>query len=311
MTSNRIRRLRECYGFDFPDDFFRFWVFVNRLRPLEPLTALDALSIQLVGPFEILAGRFDGRSPPLSLLLHWRYYLDPPEFFSVLAGSDGQHWGYYLDAPPGDSRCVTSYFAGDAFEMSVDGDDLFAAVRLHLEEYYSDCELDHSYQLIEDTEHEESLAGLTLLRDQLMAFGTGERRETGAAYVDRYAGRTRSRGEVLAETIEGMGIVVPPAQYRPLSRGDAELWPYLCETDDPADMVAEARQALSAGFPGTALKLGKDLWAIGGERHTEYAYELLDSAYAALGHDVLHEVLRVHRANRNLPSVDILENEQS
>ena len=57
------------------------------------------------------------------------------------------------------------------------------------------------------------------------------------------------------------------------------------------------------------MKLGKDLWAVGGERHTEYAYELLDAAYAALGREVLREVLRVHRANRELPSVDILDNE--
>ncbi len=76
-------------------------------------------------------------------------------------------------------------------------------------------------------------------------------------------------------------------------------------------MVAEARQALREGFPGTALKLGKDLWAVGGERHTEYAYELLDAAYAALGREVLREVLRIHRANRDLPSVDILDAEQS
>ena len=58
---NRRQQLRALYGFDFPEDFFRFWEFVNRLQPLEPLRALDDHSIQLVGPFEILAGRFDKR----------------------------------------------------------------------------------------------------------------------------------------------------------------------------------------------------------------------------------------------------------
>jgi hypothetical protein len=106
-----------------------------------------------------------------------------------------------------------------------------------------------------------------------------------------------------------MGIVVPPECYRCLWLPDRKLWPYLFETDDPFDIVEEARRALWEGFPGTALKLGKDLWAVGGERHTEYAYELLDAAYAALGREVLREVLRVHRANRDLPSVDILDNE--
>jgi hypothetical protein len=307
---DRRRQLRDLYGFDFPDDFFQFWEFVNRLQPLDPLNALLDFSVRLVGPFEVLSGRFDKCSPRYNQLLHWRYYLDPPEFFTVFAGGgDGLHWGYHLDEPGNGTSCVSSYYTHDAFEMSVDGDDLFAAIRLFLEEYHSDCELDHSYGLIDDDERASNLEGLAVSRENLIAFGTGERYERGAAYVDRYAGVSEHRGNPVGETFEGMGIIVPPESYRPLSFQDAKLWPYLSETEDPIDMVEEARQALRDGFPGTALKLGKDLWATGGEKHTEYAYELLDAAYTALGRDVLREVLRVHRANRDLPSVDILENE--
>src|SRR5262245_1516572 len=136
---DRRSQLRELYGFDFPEHLFRFWDFARLLRPLEPLQALDDLSLALVGPFEVLAGRFDRRSPRLSIHLHWRYYFDPPEFFTVLAGGgDGLHWGCYLDDPADGSGCVASYYAQDAFEMAVDGDDLFEAVRLFLEEYHGD-----------------------------------------------------------------------------------------------------------------------------------------------------------------------------
>src|SRR6516165_3580149 len=131
---DRRQHLRELYGFDFPEDFFRFWEFVNRIQPLEPLKALSHVSMQLVGPFEVLAGRFDQRKPRLSLLLHWRFFLDPPEFFTVLAGGDGLHWGYYLDDPATGRGCVASYYTHDAFEISTDGDDLFQAVRLFLED---------------------------------------------------------------------------------------------------------------------------------------------------------------------------------
>src|SRR5262249_41987927 len=126
----------------FPDDFFHFWEFVNRLRPLEPLNALhEVLEVRLVGPFEVLAGRFDGRTPRYSQLLHWRYYDDPPEFFTVLAGGgDGQHWGYYFDDPGRGEGCVASYYARDAFELSVDGDNLFEAMRLLLEMWWRDTE---------------------------------------------------------------------------------------------------------------------------------------------------------------------------
>src|SRR5689334_4261906 len=124
VLEQRRARLRQLYGFDFPDDLFRFWEFVTRLRPLEPLEALrEAVGVTLVGPFEVLAGRFDRHRPRLSQLLHWRYHDDPPEFFTTLAGdTDGLHWGYYLDDPSRGEGCVASYYARDAYELSPDGD---------------------------------------------------------------------------------------------------------------------------------------------------------------------------------------------
>src|SRR5436305_862702 len=118
-SSQRRSQLRDLYGFDFPDDLFRFWDFANRLRPLEPLRALEMFDMHLVGPFEVLAGRFDGRQTRYSQLLHWRYYADPPEFFTVLAGrGEGLHWGYFLDEPGEPPPCVAGYFASDLYEIS-------------------------------------------------------------------------------------------------------------------------------------------------------------------------------------------------
>lgn len=304
---DRRRQLRKLYGFDFPDDLFRFWEFVNRLQPLDPLHALVDYSVHLVGPFEILAGRFDGRNPRLSILLHWRYYLDPPEFFTVLAGGDGFHSGYYLDDPSEGKGFVASYFAYDAFELTADGETLFEAVRLSLEDHYQSCVEEPENQI----DLQETMRGIDRLRRRLSEYATADRPEKGAAYTEKYRSvRPSSDESLVAYTFEGMGIAVPPDRYRPLPWEDERLWEHLYETEDPLDVVEEARQALREGYPGTALKVGKDLWAIGGERHTEYAYELLDGAYSALGRDVLREVLRVHRANRDLPSVDILENEE-
>ena len=61
----------------------------------------DALGYQLVGPFDILAGRHkgvlknkNGKKP--NFLLHWRYYYDPPEFMTVIKGENSSqfHIGY-------------------------------------------------------------------------------------------------------------------------------------------------------------------------------------------------------------------------
>jgi hypothetical protein len=296
----RSQQLRRLYGFDFPEDFFLFWEFASRLRPLEPLAVLtEAVPVHLVGPFEVLAGRFDGRTTKFHQLLHWRYYLDPPEFFTVLAGGgDGLHWGYYLDDPAAQSGCIASYYAADVFELTADGDTLFEAVRLLLEERWESSQEDKA-----------TLREIDRLRQSLCRYATADRPEIGDAYVQKHQDQSSRARRVVAATREGMGIVVPPEKYRPLSIKDRKLWARLRKDDNPRDLVDEAFSGLRDGFPGTALKLGKDLWAFGGEHQTMYSYELLDAAYEALGRDVLRRVLEEHRAHRDLPTVDILEAE--
>ena len=57
----------------------------------------SALGLQLVGPYDILAGKHKGIKPKASYLLHWRYYYDPPEFQTVVRGDDNTqfHMGYF------------------------------------------------------------------------------------------------------------------------------------------------------------------------------------------------------------------------
>jgi hypothetical protein len=310
-VTGRREQLHECYGFDFPDDFFAFWEFATRLQPLEPLTALAGTAgIHLVGPFEVMAGRFDHRRPRYCLYLHWRYYNDPPEFFTVLAGNvDRLHWGYYLDDPATSSGCIASWYAADAFELTCDGDTLFEAVRLSLEESYRDGEEYREDDPESAVDYDAKLRQLDELRTALCRYGTPERRETGEEYVEKYLGKASRNRRITAKTPEGMGIVVPPGTYRPLSISDRKLRARLRRDDNPRDLVEEAQAALREGYPGTALKLGKELWAAGGEHQTMYSYELLDAAYKALDREVLRNVLREHRAHRDLPTVDILQAE--
>ncbi len=309
---NRRRgQLRALYGFDFPEDFFPFWEFATRLSPLEPLTAFyEAVGLQLVGPFEVLAGHFDGRAPRLSQWLHWRYFLDPPEFFTLWAGGeDGLHGGYYLDDPASGKGWVASYYAQEGLEFSVLGEGLFEALRHEVEARHA-TQTEH---LAEDPEnapaYRRALSRLDALRDKLCRHATSDLPEIGEAYLHRYRAGTRRRRLATAATRDGMGIVVPPKTYRPLRLEDRRLWRYLRKTDDPADVVDEARRALEAGYPGTALKLGKELWPLAGKVKAAHAAALLDAAYQALGRDLLKRLLETHRARRNLPSVDILEYE--
>jgi predicted DNA-binding WGR domain protein len=103
----RADRLREAYGFDFPDQLFAFWRFAEPLRA----KLLEVLGISLCGPFDVLAGRFDDGWPDLPMLLHMRFRLDPPEFFTVMLGNtDGEEWGLYADDPEHGPFCVAHYY---------------------------------------------------------------------------------------------------------------------------------------------------------------------------------------------------------
>lgn len=314
MSTLQRRRalIRQFYGFDFPEEFYRFWEFVNRLKPLEPLLALrDDLEIVLTGPFEVLAGRFDQIEPPASLYLHWRYFQDPPEFFTVMVGGwDGNHWGYYFDDPPDGPRCVARYDLEEFMEIGTEGNTLFQAIRWWLEMGWEDEKDRYRAGRITPEELQNKKERLDHIRDTLRQFGTRNRPGAGYKYTDKYGQRSPARfRQVLEDTGDGMGIIVPPETYRPLSLAPEQLDKQLWETDDPTELVQQARQALRQGFPGTTLLAGKELWAVSKPRHQEYAAELLDAAYAALGREVLRQVLRTHVEHRYRPYLDILHRE--
>jgi hypothetical protein len=64
MTDDRRQDLKARYGFEFPPDFVEFWEFARQCDPAKPCAAFwDALGLTLVGPFEVLAGRFEGKIP--------------------------------------------------------------------------------------------------------------------------------------------------------------------------------------------------------------------------------------------------------
>ncbi len=292
------------YGFGLPDEFFAFWELTQRVGANEAENPIwDRVGLSLAGPFDVLAGKFDGVTPRYDALLHYRYYLDLPEFFTIFCGNtDGLHFGYWVDDPAQGPSCVASYYRNDAYLLINKGDTLFEAVRNQLERYY-----DGTLELIEEDPDEADTYKADLewqesFRLRLFEYATSERPKTGQEYTDKY--RQSSKRAVVAPTYEGLGIVVPPHLYR--TPTVLESYESMIPEADAAPVMAEARQALRDGYPGTALQMGQDLWVLGGDRHTGEAVELLTSAYEVLGRPLLAHVTRIHAQNRNLPSVDIL-----
>lgn len=67
-----------------PDDFYTFWEFCKAESKAKsnPETLFEKFGLNLVGPFDVLAKKFDNIDPfePGDYLRHWRFYYDPPEF---------------------------------------------------------------------------------------------------------------------------------------------------------------------------------------------------------------------------------------
>jgi hypothetical protein len=290
---NQQAFLEQSYGLAFPDHFFTFWEFANAHSSLlkylgDEIWGMVLTGRQLMGPFDFLKESDHVQGNPL-----WqaRHYNDPPEFLTVAFGrTDGLHWGYYIDDPHSPTFPVVAYFSNDAFELTLVGDTLFEATREELERHYDGCLEMMQHGRIEKDTYERHLDHLALLREALKTYETGQRDEVGKAYVAKYGEMYGSSQHVIAPTCDGMGIVVPEEMYRPLSGEDiCHIRNYRPTHQEIQKKAEEAMHFLAQGYPGAALKLGKDLWISENFRETSYA--LLDAAYAALNREPLRKLL--------------------
>jgi hypothetical protein len=212
--------------------------------------------------------------------------------------TDGLHWGYYVDDPQSPTFPVVAYYSNDAFELTVVGETLFEALRDAVERHYRGC----SENLEDDPDAKDtslrSLDQLARLRERLQTYATGERGEVGGEYIAKYGAMSGLSRRVVAPTRDGMGIVVPDGKYQPVSGDDPfGLWNYQPTHQEVQAKNEEALQLLAQGYPGAALKLGKDLWVYRDFRGASYA--LLDAAYADLSRELLRELLHMAIAFRN------------
>jgi hypothetical protein len=276
------------YGFPFPEDFFRFWDFVTVLAA-EGIYLSDApLHIQLGTAFQVFSADLDVAQ--FDPLLESRYRNDPPEFFTVLGGlTDGLHWGYYSDHPEAGEWIVASYYHSDSYDMAIVGTTLLQAVRRQLEAVWEDV----ADYLVTDVAHasdyEQWLERLSRIREVLMRFETGDDPTTGLAYLQRNI----CQREVTAPNKAGVGIVLDAMVDDPLYRESIGVSRLLQKSElnlqDCERLLALADNCLQDGYPGTALRIGQELWLVA--ECWVQVQRLLQKTYAALGRPGLQKAL--------------------
>ncbi len=271
MKENQI--LKQFFGVEFPHDFFQFWNFVQELSKHSNSLLKSPLHIQLGNVFQVFQSNPGQEDIPLSL--DSRFYKDPPEFITVLLGdTDGLHWGYYLDDPQASDFLVAYYYHNDAFQIDIGGSNLFAAVKNYLDDVYRTIEGYAQSDLAYSETYHQNLGALDELKSILL----------------NYDHKGETKRVVTAQTRDGIGIVVPTEQYRPLCEDDKfQQWDYVPGYEEVQTYQEKAFQLLAKGYPGTALKLGKDLWDY--PDYFEVSFALLEKAYQALNRPVLQNLL--------------------
>ncbi|XP_012721002.2 histone PARylation factor 1 [Fundulus heteroclitus] len=304
--------LARLYGFQMPEDLFHFWDLCKELSPDNPRGALkETLGLQLVGPFDILAGAHRGaKNPQPNLHLHWRYFYDPPEFQTVLKGSEDSqhHMGYYRDTPDSFPSFVGENQAKKGCSITQMGDNIFAAVHLYL--------LRKKKERSSKRAEEEALESLeSKLRDKAETLGFSlEQKTKGMKERDR---------KVVTKTFHGAGIVVPVDKndvgYRELPETDAGL-KKICKaiaearTDEERvkafgpiqEMITFVQFANDECDYGMGYELGIDLFCYGSHYFHKVVKQLLPMAYSLLKRNLFGEILESHLTSRSHDNLDQL-----
>ncbi|KAM8705514.1 hypothetical protein ACLKA7_009900 [Drosophila subpalustris] len=316
--------IRHKFLVEMPPDFYEFWKFIDTLKKdttkVAALKHIETLfQLQLVGPFEFLAGKFHKAKmgEPGDYLRHWRFYYDPPEFQTIFVRKgSGVHYGYWRDVPQDKERlllarndstqnCEFQFVAGNIFDAFL---------------YY----LEHDFH------------GTPFTASQVAATKKAVKQyisdnSLGLAQLDDLTKERNKR--VMAKSFHRAGIVVPYERktqqgYRPLTVSDAELKKILAlfERKDLNDGSDNAKQAVLEKLQpvanaaniavdecdfGTALELGLDLFSSGHKELHMLISSLLVPAYSLLSRPQFIAIAKAHMEQRskelNLSMFDVLK----
>ncbi|XP_012626108.1 histone PARylation factor 1 isoform X1 [Microcebus murinus] len=312
VSSDLRKEVENHYKLSFPEDFYHFWKFCEELDPEKPADSLSAsLGLQLVGPYDILAGKhkMKKKSTGLNFKLHWRFYYDPPEFQTIIIGDNKTqyHMGYFRDSPDELPVYVGINEAKKNCMIAQSGDNVFAAVKLFL------------MKKLKEVTDKKKVNLLKNIDERL----TEASRELGYSLEQKTVKMKQRDKKVVTKTFHGAGLVVPVDKndvgYRELPETDADL-KRICKTIVEA---ASDEERLKAFAPiqemmtfvqfandecdyGMGLELGMDLFCYGSPYFHKVAGQLLPLAYNLLKRNLYAEIIEDHLANRSKENIDQL-----
>lgn len=308
INSQQRDEMKQLYNLEIPEDMYHFWDFCKELCPDNPCDALrDTLGLKLVGPFDVLAGAHKNLKSKPNVHLHWRFFYDPPEFQTILYGSDDRqhHFGYYRDTPDSLPCFVGENDAKKGCTITQMGENVFAAVYLYL--------------LRKKKEKGSQKADLESLEEKLQ----DKTKALGLSLEQKTKEMKQRDKKVVTKTFHGAGIVVPVDKndvgYRELPETDADL-KKICKaiaeakTDEERvkafgplqEIITFVQFANDECDYGMGYELGIDLFCYGSHYFHKVIKQLLPMAYSLLKRNLFGEILEAHLSNRSHDNLDQL-----
>ncbi|XP_071848050.1 histone PARylation factor 1-like isoform X2 [Apostichopus japonicus] len=295
--------LKLKFKVEMPQDLFDFWEFCCNLNTMDPTQALvPTLGLQLVGPYDVISGKFrkhKGKNKPC-YVLHWRYFYDPPEFQTVMMKSDStlHHLGYYRDDPKELPAFVGVNYANMNGVIRQQGDNLFAAVKLHINKLLRSIKDADAIVEIQRVDH-----ALTEWAQVL-----------GYALTAESPKLKERNKRVVTKSFHGAGLVVPvhgDVGYRELPESDANLKKIFkkiaeAKTDEERTAYFEPLQEIMTYVQfandecdyGEGYELGIDMFSYGDPIFHKAITNVLPLAYHLLDRSEFAEILELHLSDR-------------
>ncbi|XP_069487507.1 histone PARylation factor 1 isoform X2 [Ambystoma mexicanum] len=306
------QEVESLYRLGMPDDFYHFWMFCQELDPKKPCDVFkSSLGLQLVGPYDILAGKhkISKRSSELDYNLHYRFFYDPPEFQTILVGDHKtqHHMGYFRDCPDALPVFVGENEAKKSCVINQVGDNVFAAVRLFLSKKLKEVKDKKLCTVLKDLDGKLSRAA----------------EEFGYSLEQKSAKMKQRDKKVVTKSFHGAGLMVVVDKndvgYRELPETDASL-KKICKAiaEAPSDdirmkafapiqeMMTFIQFANDECDYGMGYELGIDLFCYGSHYFHKIVGQLLPLAYNLLKRNLFAEIISAHLSSRTEENVDQL-----
>ncbi|XP_022901660.2 histone PARylation factor 1 [Onthophagus taurus] len=286
---------------EMPNDFYQFWDFCKNLNSKDPCLALKEIDLTLVGPFDVLSGKFDDKleQDNENYLIHWRFYYDPPEFQTILIGTNwGYHIGYFRDEPNKNPVFLAENYAEKNGSFSVMGDNIFGSIFIYLNDLLKKASPFKKMSIQKF---------INLIKKESERLDLNLSKKTNSI--------TQRDRNVIARSFNSLGMVVPYNKktelgYRPLAISNKELkvlFEKLAKATDSekASLMSDLQPVLTYASIATdecdfatGLELGLDMLFYGIEHLNLLTKKYLSTAYNLLNRSEFALIIQAHMSNR-------------